>query len=161
MNRTSVCSAFVLLFATHFISGCTWIFNDESAPATTPPIVEQAPQSKSAEDPEPVAPKTTTVPVTELKHKREDTQSTVEITWVAPERAIDGYILRYGFSQNQLNLERRLRWSDLLVTSDPTHGKICTYRLEALPGEKTIYLTLAEENGGRQSAPTDVFEVHP
>lgn len=83
----------------------------------------------------------------------------IEIVWAIPEKPVEGFILRYGYSREKLDQSVKLMSKDTEKFEDPAHGFAYRYHLRKIQADKSLYVSIAAFDGAQQSAPTDVFEV--
>ena len=115
------------------------------------------------------AEKTTVVPVVEVPsaggriNLEVDPKSTsisdIEVTWQIPQEPVDGLLVRYGFSKDQIKNASRIYSRDLMRYDDPKHGGVYRFVLGNVPLDRPIFITVAAFSGDRLSKPSDIFEV--
>ena len=83
----------------------------------------------------------------------------VEIVWAAPEENVDKFIIRYGFTPNNLQYEEAIESSFVERVEDPEQGVVYRYVLHNIKPDTDIYVSLASMHQGSVSPPSQVFEV--
>ena len=87
------------------------------------------------------------------------TVSGIEVMWEIPNKEVDGFILRYGFSKNNLSKEVHLKRTELETYTDQEFGEVFRYILQDIPSAQSIYLQLANKIGDQVSPFSEVFEL--
>lgn len=87
--------------------------------------------------------------------------SEVEMVWEISQQPVDRYLIRYGFSRDNLDKEIRVSTQVLNTASDPQFGTVYKYTLKGIPRNESVFVSIAAENEGELSAPSEVFEVPP
>ncbi len=150
-------SAALLAVLSTGVAGCSYIpaipYLNEN-PTTQPAEVAAAnvPPSRPSE-----AVATTSVPV----HGIDATlaSSDVEILWEVPEDTVDGFVVRYGTSRNQMTNEVKLTAAQLELRTDAERGNIYRHVLRDIPADREIFVDIAAFRGAEVSPPSRVFEV--
>lgn len=83
----------------------------------------------------------------------------VEIVWAAPEENVEKFIIRYGFTPNNLQYEEAIESSFVERLEDPEQGLVYRYVLHNITSDKDVYVSLASMYQGTVSPPSQVFEV--
>jgi hypothetical protein len=105
------------------------------------------------------APKTTKVAVQKLPIKADLRQGELEMKWPIPETPVDGYVLRYGFSADNLEFQVKLKTEELEKFEDPVHGFAYHYLLREVANDKPLFITIAAYRGAEESAQSRVYTV--
>jgi len=124
---------------------------ESTAPAGAPPA---AASEQSAE-------KHTTVAIEKLERPRRPAVSDVEILWEIPNKPVDGFVIRHGYSRDNLENSARIAAGDVEKVEDPVHGTVYHYLLKNLPPDKKVYITVSAFVGSAESAPSTTLEVEP
>ena len=82
--------------------------------------------------------------------------SAVEIEWIVPTTRVTKYILRYGFSEEDLSDKIELTRNSLTPITDTKHGAVYRYLLSGIPANSTVYYTLQAGNELGYSEPTPI-----
>lgn len=90
-----------------------------------------------------------------------ETVSAIEVLWEVPTEPVEGFVVRYGQAHEELSVERRLTVADIERVEDPTRGRLYRFVIEGIPTTQRLFLSIAAFNGGQESPPSKVFEVHP
>jgi hypothetical protein len=85
----------------------------------------------------------------------------ITISWVKPEVKVDGYLLRYGFSSNNLDQLKSIKASELTEVEDEQNGVLYNYVLGGIEPTKVIYFTLQSLVREALSQPTPIRIVAP
>ena len=85
--------------------------------------------------------------------------SDVEILWLIPNEPTEGYILSYGFNENNLDNKIKLISSELQEVTDPVYNKVYRYVLRNIPRNQVIYLQLTAFNRSNFSLPSKIFTL--
>lgn len=105
------------------------------------------------------APSTARVAIEDLKEKKANTLSDIEIVWQIPREYVEGFIIRFGFDKNNLDQQLRVLAKDLEKFEDPEHGFVYRYVIGEIPLGQVVYLSISAFTGEKISKPTDLFEV--
>ena len=125
------------------------------------PFTSVAP-TKGPTDTTPEEPKVLSeVQVQALPERNLKKNDSVTIKWLVPNQALDGYVIRYGFSSTSLDYEERIRWTQLAIDSDAEKRRIFIHTLRGLPADRTVFLSVAALLEDQLSAPTAIFSVQP
>ncbi len=151
MRKTTREVIFTLLILGFSLSSCSlpeklWkplhLKRTESA---TNSRVQDHPQIEKTTEEESLAPKSA---ITNL--------SAVEIEWIVPSTRVTKYILRYGFSEDDLSDKIEITRNSLTPITDTKHGAVYRYLLSGIPANSTVYYTLQAGNELGYSEPTPV-----
>jgi hypothetical protein len=132
------------------------LFKSEFEPFTSV-APNQAPTDTSVQEPKILS----EVQVQALPERNASKNDSITIKWLVPDQALDGYVIRYGFSATSLDYEERIRWSQLAIDADSDKRKIFVHTLRGLPVERTVFLSIAALREDQLSAPTAIFSVQP
>lgn len=89
----------------------------------------------------------------------EKVSTKVEVTWVVPEVTVDGFILKYGFSKEVQDQEKKVLVKDLELKKDKDHGSVYKYVVENVPQGKDVFVRISAFLGDEVSEPSDVMKV--
>ncbi|MCI5064897.1 hypothetical protein MRY87_04140 [bacterium] len=85
----------------------------------------------------------------------------VEVLWKIPEETVEGFVLQYGFQENDLPNEVVLELSEIEKYDDPEFGFVYRYVLKNIPPSERIFVRLATRSDGKQTPFSEAFEVAP
>ena len=85
--------------------------------------------------------------------------SSVEVIWEVPSKEVEGFVLRYGYSRENLSQEIRLRRDEVESYTDQEFGRVYRYILRDIPSTKPLYLQLANTIGEQTSSFSEIFEL--
>lgn len=85
----------------------------------------------------------------------------VEIIWTAAEDGADGYIIRYGYDKDSLNMTDKVSIGEVINIQDPTHGHIVKYVVRNIEASKRLYISVASYKDDSESIPSQIFVVSP
>lgn len=85
--------------------------------------------------------------------------SEVEVIWAIPQEPVEGFIIRYGYTRDNLEKLVKVDAKKLQRYDDPKYGFIYRHIIRNLENSKSIYVTLAAYNGDKESEPSNIFEV--
>ncbi|MGI6681319.1 MAG: hypothetical protein ACOX3T_07560 [Bdellovibrionota bacterium] len=85
--------------------------------------------------------------------------SDVEVLWLIPNQEVEGFILSYGFDENNLNNKVQILTSELEVVSDPIYNRVYRYVLKNIPKDKKLFIQLTSFNNNEFSLPSKVFTL--
>ena len=85
----------------------------------------------------------------------------VELVWTAAEDGADGYIIRYGYDKDNLNMTDKVSIGEVINIQDPTHGHIVKYVVRNIEASKRLYLSVAAYKDDTESIPSQIFVVSP
>ena len=89
------------------------------------------------------------------------TAQDVEIIWQAPSSTVDGFVIHYGFSKEELSFERRINAADLKLLDHPAYGPVYRYSISDLPNDRTVYVSVSAFKDTLVSDPSEIFAVAP
>ena len=125
------------------LAGCTFVWK---ADAPAPVAVEDS----------------TTAPAIEQEVAK---TSWVELLWQVPENKqaekIDKYHIYYGDKPGNLSNHEEIAESDLEVIYHPKFGKVYQYRINNVPANSPVYISLQAENKAGISQPTPTIRMEP
>lgn len=87
--------------------------------------------------------------------------SDVEVLWEIPQRSVDGFVVRYGYSREVLDGQVKLAAGEVERFDDPVHGMVYHYVLRNVPPDRKVFVTVSAFQGQRESEPSVVLEVEP
>ncbi len=102
---------------------------------------------------------TTNVKIENLDLSKSRTSSDIEVIWQIPETPVEGYVVNYGFEQNNLTKQVRVRSEILEKAEDPKHGFVYRYVLSGIPLNKIVYISISAYNGSSISTSSEIFKV--
>lgn len=146
-NKRTV--SFNLFLALVFsFSGCSFSGNQDSQQ-------EQKPlrQVKSISNP------TTQVTVKELERTKDHEPEDIEITWQAPNDPVEGYIIRYGSTREQLDNQEVIYAKELESILDEKHGTVFRHNLTSIPNDQPVFVEITAFQGDLLSEPSEIFEA--
>lgn len=145
--------SFVMVF---FTPACSFFSSDSEAPAVPQAIEAPADHADAdqAADQAPQAPQ-----VASDKAASHPSKNYIEILWAIPAETVDAYLIRYGYSRDKLEFERKLNVNQVETFEDPTHGFVYRHLLEDIAPDKKLYVSLISVRGDLQSEPSQVLEV--
>ena len=82
--------------------------------------------------------------------------SDVEILWYIPEIKLDGVIIRYGYSPDELTETVKLLLGDIRIVQDPKYGPVMHYIVRAVPIDKQIFATITAYEGSDEFSTSEV-----
>ena len=85
----------------------------------------------------------------------------IEIIWTAADDGADGYIVRYGYDKDNLNMTDKVSIGEVINIQDPTHGHIVKYIVRNIEASKKLYISVASYKDGTESIPSQIFVVSP
>lgn len=85
----------------------------------------------------------------------------IELVWKTPSEAVDGFIIRYGYSKDALNRTARLPISSLTSSQDIEFGSVYRYVIKPVEAGKIVYVSLASFKGENISEFSEVYEEGP
>lgn len=85
--------------------------------------------------------------------------SSVEVIWEVPSKEVEGFVLRYGYSRENLSQEIRLRRDEVESYTDQEFGRVYRYILRDIPSTQPLYLQLANTIGEQTSSFSEIFEL--
>jgi hypothetical protein len=146
-NKKAV-SLILFLALVFSLSGCSFSGNQDS-PQEQKPLR----QVKSISNP------TTQVAVKELEKTKDQKLENIEITWQAPTDPVEGYIIRYGSTQEQLDNQEVIYVKELESIPDEKHGRIFRHNLTNIPSDQPMFVEITAFQGELQSEPSEIFEA--
>lgn len=87
--------------------------------------------------------------------------SRVEVIWAIPQEPVDGYVVRYGYTRDDLKFEEKIPAEKLDRYEDPQYGFVYRHVLKDVPPNSTVFVSLSAYTGRNTSPPSTVFEVGP
>lgn len=103
---------------------------------------------------------TTQVAITELEKVQPENLNDIEITWKVPDEMVEGYVIRYGSSRDNLENEVTIYTSELESLPDEKHGMVFRYYITDIPADQPIFTEVTAFQGELQSEASDVYEAH-
>ncbi len=104
-------------------------------------------------------------PATEAVDEKVAKTSWVELLWQVPppnpQEAVDTYHINYGDKPGNLSNHDEVAVSDLAVIYHPKFGKVYQYRINDIPADQPIYISLQAENKAGISQPTATIRMQP
>lgn len=85
--------------------------------------------------------------------------TSVEVIWEVPSKEVEGFVLRYGYSRENLSHEIQLRRDEVESYTDQEFGRVYRYILRDIPSTQPLYLQLANTIGDQTSSFSEVFEL--
>ena len=103
----------------------------------------------------------TKVDVEKLQTPEDTKANAIEILWKIPHEAVDGYIINYGYNEDELELQKTIDTKDLEKFNDPERGLLFKLVLEDIPADKKIYLTVSAFTEDVVSEASEIITVDP
>lgn len=126
-----------LLLALPF-SGCSSVFWGDNSPETKKALPAEA----------------------QVKVQQPPSQKTnVELSWLVPETAVDGFVVFYGYAADMLEFQERVAIEDLKKIQDTQYGLIYRYILENVEPQRKLYVAIASFRGEKVSPQSTLIEV--
>ncbi|MCB0317895.1 MAG: hypothetical protein KDD56_04005 [Bdellovibrionales bacterium] len=102
----------------------------------------------------------TKVEIEKLEPTKEVSVEAIEILWKIPSEAADEYLVKYGFSKDKLDHEKKFTTDELETVSDPEHGLMFKIVLdEPNISNKKVYITVSAISKENISEPTEIIIV--
>ncbi len=73
---------------------------------------------------------------------------------------VEGYVIRYGSSRDNLENEVTIYTSELESLPDENHGMVFRYYITDIPADQPIFTEVTAFQGELQSEASDVYEAH-
>ncbi len=83
----------------------------------------------------------------------------IEVIWEIPASPVDGYILKYGPTPENLSNSVEVQTATIEQINDPTHGKVYRYVLRNVPTEQKLFVSMASKKDGIASPFSAPFQV--
>lgn len=83
----------------------------------------------------------------------------IELLWEIPKDGVDGYIIRYGYSREKLELSKRVPAANLERFEDAKLGFVYRYVLPDIAENSSVFVSLTAYSGDRLSQASPVFEL--
>ena len=151
MNRNPLNTIYKACFAiivAGLASSCSFFRSEQPAEATkTESVTEPEPQERVS------------VPVEKLD--RRPVKSGIEILWQIPQKAVEGFVVKYGFSSEDLKYAVKVPAAEIEKFEHPVHGFVYRYLLEDIPEDEKVYITVSAYEGALESEPSAIFVVKP
>jgi hypothetical protein len=71
----------------------------------------------------------------------------VEVIWEIPSEPVDGFVIRYGQTRDNLSKETTILRSELREESDPNYGSIYRYAIRDIPEDQSVFVSVAAFKG--------------
>lgn len=136
------------------LSGCTW-FSDEATDLNRLSLAGEV----GAEDTASVEIRPAEIANSKTQRGEINKSDYVELVWEIPSGSVEGYIIRYGLSREQMTQELKLKADEPQKITSADGIERYRYMLPNIPSDKPIYLSIAAIGPNGESAPTEVFEV--
>lgn len=146
-----------IVFSISCLSGCSFFENSPRRYHTE----STTKHAKGAADLKETPPASVDIRKLESPSAANSNFSDIEVTWEVPTDPVDGFVIRYGYSQSDLQSERRIVISQLDVTDDPLHGRVYKTILREVRAHAPLFLSITAYRGDVESAPSPILEVPP
>ena len=101
------------------------------------------------------------VPVEALDVQNGVAATDVEILWIPPTDPVDGFVVRYGYSKDDLNETVKIPLAEAEIINDPKHGNVMHYIIRDVAADKKLYITLSIFIGDTVFLPDEMFVANP
>ena len=101
---------------------------------------------------------TATVPI-EGAPAEKPRYSNVEVVWAVPPEPVDGFVIHYGLSADNLESQIRVSSGSLNKDQDKQHGEVYRYIVRDVAADKPVFVAIAAYVGDRTSPLSSVQEV--
>lgn len=137
------------------LSSCAFIESNQETLWGSAPKTGQEPGTAQTGSPA----STSKVAVEDLAAQKGGTLSDIEILWQIPEKEVEGFVLRYGFSRDSLDREAKVSSGELEKFEDPKFGFVYRYILTSVPLNRNLFVSISAFNQGKTSRPSQIIEV--
>lgn len=83
----------------------------------------------------------------------------IEILWKIPESPVDGFLIQYGNSKENLDQEIKISSDDVEKLDHPKYGPTYRYLLHGFSKNEKIFVAVSAISDTLVSSPSEVFEV--
>jgi hypothetical protein len=86
-------------------------------------------------------------------------QGPVELIWAIPEQPVDGYLISYGGSAENLDQEAFVESAQLQIVEHPSFGKVYRHLITQVPATGALFVSISAYRGNRLSERGEVRRV--
>lgn len=83
----------------------------------------------------------------------------VEVTWLVPQEAVDGFVINYGFNEASLEKQVKIENDKLVKELDDQNGEVYKYILNDIPTDKPLYVKISAYKGDLKSEDSPVLHI--
>ncbi len=83
----------------------------------------------------------------------------IELTWKVPDTAVDGFIIHYGYSPENLLHEVIVEESELRIFDDYQHGMVFRYLVKGVDRGRELHIAITAFKGSSVSDSSEVIKV--
>lgn len=140
----------LMLWGSLAVFGCSLV---EPKPSSPDSAAVRPESSETAS-----VPRTTSVPIEGLSPQKPK-YSNIEVVWAVPAEPVEGFVIYYGLSRDNLEFKVRVAAESLEQTQDNERGLVYRYVVRDVAADKPVYLAISAYSGDKASPLSEIREI--